>query len=94
MLGIHVNMPTVPLGPLPDDATERERTNLEDFEWHTRWGTGYQIQQSTRPQTLGYGARRLARRAAGVDRREVLGLDRLRRRSRSTSSPATSCSTT
>ena len=55
VLGIHVNMPTVPLGPLTDDATERERTNFEDFEWHTRWGTGYQIEQSTRPQTLGYG---------------------------------------
>jgi len=55
VLGIHLNMPTVALGPLADDATERERTNLEDFEWHTRWGTGYQLQQSTRPQTLGYG---------------------------------------
>jgi pimeloyl-ACP methyl ester carboxylesterase len=55
VVGIHVNMPTVPLGPLTDDATERERANFEDFQWHTRWGTGYQVQQSTRPQTLGYG---------------------------------------
>ena len=78
--GIHVNMPTVPLGPLTDDATEQERKNLGDFEWHTRWGTGYQHQQSTRPQTLGYVARRLAGRAARMDRREVLGVDRLRRR--------------
>jgi pimeloyl-ACP methyl ester carboxylesterase len=54
VVGIHVNMPTVPLGPLTDDATPSERRNLADFEWHTRWGTGYQIQQSTRPQTLGY----------------------------------------
>ena len=55
VLGIHVNMPTVPLGPLTDDATERERSSFEDFAWHTQWGTGYQHQQSTRPQTLGYG---------------------------------------
>ena len=61
----------------PTTRPSSERTNFEDFEWHTRWGTGYQIQQSTRPQTLGYGARRLAGRAAGVDRREVLGMDRL-----------------
>ncbi len=53
--GIHLNMPTVPLGPLTPDATERERKAFADFEWHTRWGTGYQHQQSTRPQTLGYG---------------------------------------
>ncbi len=55
VLGIHVNMPTVPLGPLTDDATEQRAPNLEDFQWHTQWGTGYQHQQSTRPQTLGYG---------------------------------------
>jgi pimeloyl-ACP methyl ester carboxylesterase len=53
--GIHLNMPTVPLGPITDDATDRERQAFDDFEWHTRWGTGYQHQQSTRPQTLGYG---------------------------------------
>jgi pimeloyl-ACP methyl ester carboxylesterase len=55
VLGIHLNMPTVPLGPPAPDATEQERRNFEDFEWHTQWGTGYQRQQSTRPQTLGYG---------------------------------------
>jgi epoxide hydrolase len=55
VLGIHINMPTVPLGPLGDSATEQERQNLRDFEWHGHWGTGYQHQQSSRPQTLGYG---------------------------------------
>ena len=39
-------------------------------------------------------ARRLARRPGRVDRREVLGLDRLRRPPRERRSPATSCSTT
>ncbi len=55
IVGIHITMPTVPLGPLTGDSTEDERRNYQDFEWHTRWGTGYQHQQSTRPQTLGYG---------------------------------------
>ena len=39
----------------PTTRPSSERANFDDFEWHTRWGTGYQIQQSTRPQTLGYG---------------------------------------
>ena len=43
-------------------------------------GTGYAQQQATRPQTLGLRAGRLPRRAVHVDRREVLGLERLRRR--------------
>ena len=55
LYGIHVNMPTVPLGPIDDDSTERERQAVADFEWHQQWGTGYQLLQSTRPQTLGYG---------------------------------------
>jgi pimeloyl-ACP methyl ester carboxylesterase len=55
VVGIHVNMPTVILRPLTDDSSDQERANHDDFAWHTRWGTGYQIEQSTRPQTLGYG---------------------------------------
>jgi epoxide hydrolase len=55
VVGIHITMPTIPLGPLADDSTDEERRNYDDFGWHTRWGTGYQHQQSTRPQTLGYG---------------------------------------
>jgi pimeloyl-ACP methyl ester carboxylesterase len=55
LVGIHVNMPTVPLPPLPDDATERERAAIDDYAWHLRWGTGYSLLQATRPQTLGYG---------------------------------------
>ena len=53
--GIHVNMPTVPLPPMPDDATEFERAAIEDYAWHQQWGTGYSTLQATRPQTLGYG---------------------------------------
>ncbi len=53
--GIHVNMPTVMLAPPDEATTEQERRNYEAFQWHTRWGAGYQHVQSTRPQTLGYG---------------------------------------
>jgi pimeloyl-ACP methyl ester carboxylesterase len=55
VVGIHLNMPTVPLGPITDESTEQERASVADYEWHQAWGTGYQHQQSTRPQTLGYG---------------------------------------
>jgi epoxide hydrolase len=53
-VGIHLNM--VLAGPGPDDEpTDAERAALAAFEDHRRWGTGYSTQQSTRPQTLGYG---------------------------------------
>lgn len=54
--GIHLNMPLV----LPDPATLNDLTPAEQaalgaIEHHQRWGSGYSKQQSTRPQTLGYG---------------------------------------
>jgi epoxide hydrolase len=55
--GIHLNMPLVS----PEDIraagepTPAEQAALERFAEHRRWGTGYSKQQSTRPQTLGYG---------------------------------------
>jgi pimeloyl-ACP methyl ester carboxylesterase len=57
LAGIHVNMAIV----APDDIracgepTEAEQAALAAFAEHRRWGTGYSKQQSTRPQTLGYG---------------------------------------
>jgi pimeloyl-ACP methyl ester carboxylesterase len=56
LAGIHVNMPTV--GPDRDtlgDLTPAEQKTLEDIGVHQAQGTGYSTQQSTRPQTLGYG---------------------------------------
>lgn len=54
--GIHLNMP---IARRPRDQagepTQTERTALEASDYHQRWGTGYSKQQSTRPQTLGYG---------------------------------------
>lgn len=55
IVGIHLNMPVA--GP-PADApppTDREMTALAGYSEHRTWGTGYSKQQSTRPQTLGYG---------------------------------------
>ena len=54
--GIHVNMPIA----APDPATMGEMTPLEQaalagFAHYNEWDSGYSKQQSTRPQTLGYG---------------------------------------
>jgi pimeloyl-ACP methyl ester carboxylesterase len=54
-LGIHLNMP---LGWPPRDLgepTDDEQRALAAAMYHRKWGTGYSKQQSTRPQTLGYG---------------------------------------
>jgi pimeloyl-ACP methyl ester carboxylesterase len=55
LAGIHLNMPVA--GPAPDgpELTEAELAALATYDEHRRWGTGYSKQQSTRPQTLGYG---------------------------------------
>jgi pimeloyl-ACP methyl ester carboxylesterase len=57
LLGIHVTMPIVrrpPEGSVPP-LTEVERHDLADRATFERLGTGYSAEQSTRPQTLGYG---------------------------------------
>jgi epoxide hydrolase len=54
-MAIHLNMP---LGRPPagiTDPTEEEQQALAALEHYRRWGAGYSKQQSTRPQTLGYG---------------------------------------
>ncbi|MEZ5501442.1 MAG: epoxide hydrolase [Halioglobus sp.] len=54
--GIHINMPIV--APDPDtmgDLTEREQAALVDMGAYVEKGSGYSKQQSTYPQTLGYG---------------------------------------
>jgi pimeloyl-ACP methyl ester carboxylesterase len=48
----------VTVGPgRPDGTTptEAEQAALAALAEHDRWGTGYSKQQSTRPQTVGYG---------------------------------------
>ncbi len=53
---IHLNMP-IAYPPARDiaDSSEEEREALAALTNHQRWGTGYSEQQSTRPQTVGYG---------------------------------------
>jgi pimeloyl-ACP methyl ester carboxylesterase len=54
--GIHVNMPVV--APDPEtmgDLSALEQSALQGFEHYNQWDSGYSKQQSTRPQTLGYG---------------------------------------
>ena len=54
--GIHLNMVVArPDQSSPDGLTEAEQAALDALGEHQRWGTGYSTQQSTRPQTLGYG---------------------------------------
>ena len=53
---IHLNM--VVATPDPDtmsDLTPQEKLALEGMAYYQQWDSGYSKQQSTRPQTLGYG---------------------------------------
>jgi epoxide hydrolase len=55
-IAIHLNMPiAMPAARPGGDLTEDEHAVLAAYKQHQRWGTGYSKQQSTRPQTLGYG---------------------------------------
>jgi len=55
-IGIHVNMPNA---RAPKEAlanpNERDKRALAGAKFYQDWDSGYSKQQSTRPQTLGYG---------------------------------------
>jgi epoxide hydrolase len=56
LAGIHLNM--VVVRPDPDamgDLTEQEQAALASLKHYVDWDSGYSKQQSTRPQTVGYG---------------------------------------
>jgi pimeloyl-ACP methyl ester carboxylesterase len=56
LAGIHLNMPVVPFGSIDmTDMTPGERAAMESLADYQRQESGYAKQQSTRPQTLGYG---------------------------------------
>jgi len=56
VVGIHLNMPIAfPDPESSDDLTEREKSALASIEHYDRWDSGYFKEQSTRPQTVGYG---------------------------------------
>jgi pimeloyl-ACP methyl ester carboxylesterase len=55
-VAIHTNMPIgrPPAGGLTE-PTEEEKEALARLAYYQKWDSGYSKQQSTRPQTLGYG---------------------------------------
>jgi len=54
-VGIHTNMPiAAPVGDLTNPTPE-EAEALTALAHYRKWEAGYSTQQSTRPQTLGYG---------------------------------------
>lgn len=55
-IGVHLNMPVA--HPSRDDLanlTEKEAAAAAALRYYKKWDSGYAKQQSTRPQTLGYG---------------------------------------
>jgi epoxide hydrolase len=56
LAGIHLNMVTAPPDPATmADLTLQEQAALDSLEYYRRWDSGYSKEQSTRPQTVGYG---------------------------------------
>src|SRR5215475_5923838 len=56
LVGIHLNMPAVIPDPATmDDLTQQEQAALAALQHYNDWDSGYSKQQSTRPQTVGYG---------------------------------------
>jgi pimeloyl-ACP methyl ester carboxylesterase len=56
VVGIHLNPPIAAPDPATfDDLTEMELAALAAREHSQDWDSGYSAQQSTRPQTVGYG---------------------------------------
>ena len=55
-LGLHINMPiALPAAEDMDNLTPRELEGLAAMQFYNDHDSGYSKQQSTRPQTLGYG---------------------------------------
>ena len=56
LAGIHLNMPVVALGSVDmTDLTETEQAALASMRHYQESESGYSKEQSTRPQTIGYG---------------------------------------
>ena len=55
-MGVHTNMPVVaPPAEMRAEPTAQERDAMAARQFYQDWDSGYSKQQSTRPQTLGYG---------------------------------------
>lgn len=56
VIGIHLNQLLAAPDPATfDDLTEAEQDALASMEHAREWEDGYSVEQSTRPQTVGYG---------------------------------------
>jgi epoxide hydrolase len=57
LLGIHVNTPLADPAALRrlGELTEQEQRAVASYDQYRRWDSGYSKEQSTRPQTVGYG---------------------------------------
>jgi epoxide hydrolase len=56
LAGIHLNMPIVIPDPATmSDLTESEQAALASLDYYSKQDSGYAKEQSTRPQTVGYG---------------------------------------
>jgi pimeloyl-ACP methyl ester carboxylesterase len=56
LVGIHLNMVIAPPDPATmNDLTEQEQGALAAMKHYQDWDSGYSKEQSTRPQTVGYG---------------------------------------
>ncbi len=55
LAGIHLNMPIAFPEHGATDLTEREQAALATITHYGKWDSGYFKEQSTRPQTVGYG---------------------------------------
>jgi len=54
--GVHLNMPIVQPDPATmNNLTDEEKDGLAGMQYFQDWDSGYAKQQSTRPQTIGYG---------------------------------------
>ena len=55
-MGVHTNMPVVaPPAEMMAEPTAEEQDAIAARQFYQDWDSGYSKQQSTRPQTLGYG---------------------------------------
>jgi pimeloyl-ACP methyl ester carboxylesterase len=54
--GIHTNMPILsPSAEVTQDLTDFEKDAMAGGQYYWDWDSGYSKEQSTRPQTVGYG---------------------------------------
>jgi epoxide hydrolase len=53
--GVHVTLAMSARPEIDGEPTAEERRALDGLEYYLKWDSGYSKEQSTRPQTIGYG---------------------------------------